>query len=44
VTNLHESGTTIAETQILTGGPFRVIRSWAAKGHQRTLLLTIDHC
>jgi ABC-type nitrate/sulfonate/bicarbonate transport system permease component len=41
VTNLHESGTTIAETQILTGGPFRVIRSWAAKGHQRTLLLTI---
>jgi len=41
VTNLHESGTTIAETQILTGGPFRVIRSWAARGLQRTLLLTI---
>ena len=39
--NLHESGTTIAETQILTGGPFRVIRSWAARGLQRTLLLTI---
>lgn len=41
MTNLHESGTTIAETQILTGGPFRVIRSWAARGLQRTLLLTI---
>jgi ABC-type nitrate/sulfonate/bicarbonate transport system permease component len=41
VTNLHESGTAIAETQILTGGPFRVIRSWAARGLQRTLLLTI---
>ena len=41
MTNLHESGTTIAETQILTGGPFRVIRSWAAKGIQRTLLLTV---
>jgi ABC-type nitrate/sulfonate/bicarbonate transport system permease component len=41
VTNLHESGTTIAETQILTGGPFHVIRSWAAKGVQRTLLLTV---
>jgi ABC-type nitrate/sulfonate/bicarbonate transport system permease component len=41
VTNLHESGTTIAETQILTGGPFRVIRSWAAKGLQRTFLLTV---
>jgi ABC-type nitrate/sulfonate/bicarbonate transport system permease component len=41
VTNLHESGTTITETQILTGGPFRVIRSWAAKGIQRTLLLTV---
>jgi NitT/TauT family transport system permease protein/taurine transport system permease protein len=41
VTDLHESGTTIAETQILTGGRFRVIRSWAAKGLQRTLLLTV---
>ena len=41
MTNLHESGTTIAETQILTGGPFRVIRSWAAKGLQRTFLLTV---
>lgn len=39
--NLHESGTTTAETQILAGGLFRVIRSWAAKGLQRTLLLTI---
>ena len=41
MTDLHESGTTIAETQILTGGRFRVIRSWAAKGLQRTLLLTV---
>jgi ABC-type nitrate/sulfonate/bicarbonate transport system permease component len=41
VINLHESGTTIAETRILTGGPFHVIRSWAARGLQRTLLLTI---
>ena len=41
MTNLHESGTTIAESQILTGGRFRVIRSWAAKGFQRTLLLTV---
>lgn len=39
--NPHESGTTTAETQILAGGLFRVIRSWAARGLQRTLLLTI---
>jgi ABC-type nitrate/sulfonate/bicarbonate transport system permease component len=41
VTNLHESRTTIAETKIWAGGLFRVIRSWAAKGLQRTLLLTV---
>jgi ABC-type nitrate/sulfonate/bicarbonate transport system permease component len=41
VTNLHESRTTIAKTQVLAGGSFRVIRSWAARGLQRTLLLTI---
>jgi NitT/TauT family transport system permease protein/taurine transport system permease protein len=41
VINPHESGTTTAETQILAGGLFRVIRSWAARGLQRTLLLTI---
>lgn len=39
--NPHESGTTTAETQNLAGGLFRVIRSWAARGLQRTLLLTI---
>ncbi len=39
--NPHESGTTTAETQILAGSLFRVIRSWAARGLQRTLLLTI---
>lgn len=41
MTNLHESGTTIAETQILAGSPFRAVRSWAFRGRQRTLLLTI---
>ena len=41
MTNLDESRTTTAETQIWAGGPFRVIRSWAARGLQRTLLLTI---
>jgi NitT/TauT family transport system permease protein/taurine transport system permease protein len=41
VINPHESGTTTAETQILAGGLFHVIRSWAARGLQRTLLLTI---
>jgi ABC-type nitrate/sulfonate/bicarbonate transport system permease component len=41
VTNLHESGTTIAETPNLAAGPFRVVQSWASRGRQRTLLLTI---
>ena len=39
--NLHESRTTIAETQIAAGGSFRIIRSWAAKGLQRTVPLTV---
>ncbi len=38
--NLHESGSTASETQILVG-PFRIVRSWAARGIQRILLLTI---
>jgi NitT/TauT family transport system permease protein len=41
VMNLHESRTTIAETQIAAGGSFRIIRSWAGKGLQRTVLLTV---
>ena len=41
MTNFDESSTTTAETQIWAGGPFRVIRSWAARELQRTLLLTI---
>jgi ABC-type nitrate/sulfonate/bicarbonate transport system permease component len=41
VTNLHESKLTITETKILTGGPLRLIRLWAARGLQRTVLLTI---
>ena len=39
--NLHESRTTIAETKIAAAGSFRIIHSWAAKGLQRTLLLTV---
>lgn len=39
--NLHESRTTIAETKIAAVGSFRIIQSWAAKGLQRTLLLTV---
>jgi NitT/TauT family transport system permease protein/taurine transport system permease protein len=39
--NLHESRTTIAETKIAAAGSFRIIQSWAAKGLQRTLLLTV---
>jgi len=39
--NLHESRTTIAETKIAAVGSFRIIQAWAAKGLQRTLLLTV---
>jgi ABC-type nitrate/sulfonate/bicarbonate transport system permease component len=41
VMNLHESRTAIAETKIAAAGSFRIIQSWAAKGLQRTLLLTV---
>ena len=39
--NLHESRTTITETKNAAAGSFRIIQSWAAKGLQRTLLLTV---
>jgi len=32
---------TVAETKLWAGGPLRIIRLWAARGFQRTVLLTL---